>query len=225
MLGSVLITLLALPVPNVPVDEPDVLPERQLLLVQGDLSFVGNLGSQSMAGGALYVGLAYGKARPPAVLPFGGFGLEITYAAAPTPYRVSFGLQARGGFALISDDTIEGRQPKEGMIIPDLFVYARASLFAAGTATMSPIPGMAPTTSSFAGVRAGLGLTSTWWMRKFFGTGLFKEAGGFWNEALRVGVTVLLLPIVLLDHTEVMFEFADTRPILTTVTFRVGAGF
>lgn len=199
-------------------------PPRTLLPVQGDVAAVGMLGPGSAPALALYAGYTWGLAKPPWGVPYLSFGAEFVYGLGDTPYRTSLGLQLRGGYAWTS-------LGKDDELQEDLFLYARASLFFAtidgwgGDRTVPRSAELPGTRTSFAGARVGVGLTSPFWSRVFLRHGLLKDHTGFWPETAKVLATIVLLPVALLNHAELVLEAADTGHTWVSLTVRVGAGF
>ena len=190
---------------------------------QMDLSVVAGLGDRSAAAVGLYLGVATGPARPPWGTPFGGLGLEFVQQLGTVPYRASWGVQVRGGYAWSSS-------AREDDLLPDLMVYGRLTPFW-GTdvgfgdlaTPPSPRPEPPPHTSVF-GLRAGVGVTAPWWTKTLLFLHPFDAEHGFRGETLNVLSTLVLAPLALLNHVELVAELFASGDY-TTLTLRFGTGF
>jgi hypothetical protein len=199
------------------------LAERRVLPFQLDLSLVAGLGQRSAAAFALYLGVATGPSRPPWGTPFGGLGLEYTQQLGTVPYRASWGVQLRGGYAWSSAAREEER-------LPDVTVFLRATPFfgssvGIGDTASPPMPSSdPPPRTSVWGFRVGVGVTAPWWTKTLLFLRPFDERKGFGGETLNVLATLVLAPIALLNHLELVAElFADGQ--YSTLTLRFGTGF
>lgn len=199
------------------------LAERRVMPFQMDLSVVAGLGERSAAAVGLYLGVATGPARPPWGTPFGGLGLEYVQQLGSVPYRASWGVQVRGGYAWSSN-------AREDDLLPDLLVFARLTPFwgtdvGFGDVAMPPPPtNEPPTRTSVFGLRAGIGVTAPWWTRKLLFMRPFDKERGFSGETLNVLSTLVLAPLALLNHVELVAEvFANGD--YSTLTLRFGTGF
>lgn len=193
-------------------------PARRFMPLQADLSGVGAFGARSAAGVALYVGAAIGRARPPWGTPFGGLGFEVVYQLTPDPYRISYGLQLRAGYAW-------GAPAEGGDVHPDVMLYARVTPFYSTTALTLPNDVSADSALNSFGLRGGVGVTVPGWTRFLLFGGLLPQTGGFGGETLRVLGTILLAPFAIVNHAELTVEVLTAAPALWSFTFRVGAGF
>ena len=198
--------------------------ERRVLPFQMDLSFVAGLGERSAAAFALYLGLATGPSRPPWGTPFGGLGLEYVQQLGTVPYRASWGAQLRAGYAWSSGDD------RDSSRLPDFMVFLRVTPFW-GTAVgigdavaAPPSPDQPASETSIFGLRAGVGFTAPWWTKTLLFLRPFSERHDFAGETLNVLATVVLIPIALLNHVEVVAELFPGGQY-STVTFRFGCGF
>jgi hypothetical protein len=196
--------------------------EHPLFPFQADLSAVAGLGERSAAGLALYVGAAAGPWRAGGGSPFGGLGFEFVQAASYSPFHASYGVQLRGGYAW----------SREGHDTPmaDLLVFARVTPFV-GTSTgvgdsqFASTGYTGPHPDGIFGVRVGVGVTSAWWTELFlFHRPFGGEERGFLGDALNVFTTLLLAPIGLLNHLELVGEIVEL-PGASTLTLRFGCGF
>lgn len=197
--------------------------ERVLFPFQADLSAVAGLGERSAAGLALYVGGAAGPSRSTSGTPFGGLGFEFVQAAGFLPFHASYGLQLRAGYAWSREDHLSAP-------MSDVLVFVRVTPFV-GTSTgigdgQAPPAGyVGPRPDGVLGVRVGLAVTSAWWTELFlFHRPFGGEERGFLGDALNVFSTLLLAPIGLLNHLELVGEFVDL-PGASTLTLRFGCGF
>lgn len=196
--------------------------DQRVLPVQADLSAVAGLGERSAAGVALYVGVAAGPARPPWGTPFGGLGFEYVQQLGRVPFRASYGLQLRAGYAW----SPEGNQPS---LMPDVLVYVRLTPFVGskvGFGDGQVGPGLQPESGpdGVFGFRAGIGLTSPWWTATFLFHRPFAGERGFLGDALNVFTTLLLIPVALLNHVELVAELVGLAGE-STFTVRFGTGF
>lgn len=215
--------VLAISLSQAPADAPAV-REKRVLPLQVDLGLVAGLANRAAAGFALYVGLATGPARPPWGTPFGGVGFEYVQQLGRVPFRASYGVQVRGGYAWSSDDELRDD------LTPDVFVFGRVTPFVGtnvgfGDGQLPPddsdAPG--PTTAVF-GVRLGVGATVPWVTRQLLFQRPFADQKGFLGETLNVLSTLVLIPVALFNHVELVAElFGDQA--YSTVTLRVGTGF
>ncbi len=196
--------------------------DKHLLPFQADLSAVAGLGERSAAGLALYVGVAAGPARPPWGAPFGGLGFEFVQAAGFSPFRASYGLQLRAGYAWSRADS------KADSLMPDVLVFVRVTPFigsSTGVGDGQLPPGFyGPMPDGVLGVRVGIGLTSPWWTSVFLFHRPFGDERGFLGEAMNVFTTLLLAPIGLLNHLELVGELVALTGG-STMTIRFGCGF
>jgi hypothetical protein len=197
--------------------------ERRILPLQMDLSFVAGLGQRSAAALALYLGVATGPARPPWGTPFGGVGFEFSQQLGTVPYRASWGVQVRGGYAWSS-------AARDEDVLPDVLVFGRVTPFwgtdvGVGDAARPPMLASDPAAkTSLFGLRLGLGVTIPWWTRKLLFLRPFADQRGFGGETLTVLATLLLAPVALLNHVELLAElFAQGDS--STLTLRFGTGF
>lgn len=196
--------------------------EHPITPIQGDLSASYAVGDRrNLLGGYLYVGGAAGWTDSESPCFFFGGGAELGYAAGEDPYRISLGAQLRAGIAFAK------QRGFNTVAIPDLIVFARVTPFGAGYATRFTNPMGMTTTSSvtFFGVRAGIGMTALWGARMFLDNFPFFDAEGFAGEAARVLTALVLFPLALVNHAEVLFEYAAAPREVTAVVFRLGAGF
>ncbi|MEW5739542.1 MAG: hypothetical protein AB1938_11485 [Myxococcota bacterium] len=199
------------------------LAERRIMPLQADLSLVAGLGARSAAAFAIYLGVATGPARPPWGTPFGGVGFEFVQQLGTVPYRASWGVQVRGGYAW-------SPSARDEDLLPDLLVFGRVTPFwgsdvGFGDVAAPPDPAPSPPSkTSVFGIRVGAGVTVPWWTRKLLFLRPFEERRGFGGETLNVLATLLLAPLALLNHVEVVAElFAQGD--YSTITFRFGTGF
>lgn len=196
--------------------------DQRVMPFQADLSAVAGLGERSAAGLALYVGTAVGPARPPWGTPFGGIGFEFVQQLERVPFRASYGVQLRGGYAW----SHEGNQPS---LMPDVLVYVRLTPFVGssvgfGDGQVGPGLQVPSGPDGVFGFRAGLGITSPWWTGTLLFHRPFENERGFFGEFLNVFTTLVLLPIALLNHVEVVAELVG-RAGESTLTLRFGTGF
>jgi hypothetical protein len=182
--------------------------EQRVLPVQADLSAVAGLGERSAAGVAVYVGAAAGLARTWGN-PFAGLGFELVHAAGFTPFRASYGVQFRAGYAWTRKDL----RPKE--LMPDVG-FGDLGLPAGVIYPRGP--------DGVRGVRVGLGLTAPWWTGTLLFHRLFADEKGGLGQFLNVAVTLLLAPFSLMNHLEVVGELVGLKDA-STVTVRLGCGF
>lgn len=196
--------------------------ERRVMPLQTDVSLVAGLGARSAAAFALYLGVATGPARPPWGTPFGGVGLEFAQQLGTVPYRASWGVQVRGGYAWSST-------ANDDDLLPDVFLFARLTPFwgtdvGFGDVSGPPTPQDRPASrTSLFGLRLGVGVTAPWWTKTLLFLRPFRDERGFAGETLNVLATLVLLPLALLNHVEVVAEvFANGD--YSTLTLRFGAG-
>ncbi len=189
--------------------------------VQGDVAVSFGIADRNPLAGALYVGGALGwlGASGPSV--FGGLGVELTYTAFADPYQMSMGLQLRGGLVWARPGA------NAANAIPDVFVFVRVTPFGGGVST--PVTNAMGMTSqvarAFFGVRAGVGVTALWPVRELYDHFPLFDLNGAGGQLLEVLSAIVLFPLAVLNHGEVMFEYAMSPLPLTAVIFRVGAGF
>lgn len=193
-------------------------PLRRFVPIQADLSGVGSFGARSAAGVALYVGAAVGSARPPWGTPFGGVGFEIVYQLTPDPYRISYGVQLRAGYAWSAP-------VESGDVHPDVMLYARVTPFYSTTALTFAGEVPADLALNSFGLRGGVGVTVPGWTKFLLFGGLLPQTGGFGGETLRVLASLLLAPFAIVNHAELTVEVLTTSTPIWTFTFRIGAGF
>lgn len=74
------------------------------------------------------------------------------------------------------------------------------------------------------GFRAGLGVTAPWWTGTFLFHRPFDTERGFFGDFLNVFTTLLLIPVALLNHVELVAELVG-RAGESTITLRFGTGF
>ena len=202
-----------------PPEEPRSFP---ITPVQGDLSASFGLGDgRGPYSGALYLGGALGWTTGDGPHLFFGAGVELVYTTSDDPYRISLGGQLRGGLAWAR------QRGYNTVAIPDLQLFVRVTPFGAGSSSRTTTPtGMVTTSSStFFGVRAGFGVTALWPARTFVDNFPLVDVDGLAGEALKVISTLVLFPILLLNHAEVAFEYAFSPKPVTAVLLRVGTGF
>ncbi len=196
--------------------------EQRVLPVQADLSAVAGLGERSAAGVAVYVGAAAGLARTWGN-PFAGLGFELVHAAGFTPFRASYGVQFRAGYAWTRKDL----RPKE--LMPDVMVFLRVTPFIGSNTGFGDLGLPAGVIyprgpDGVRGVRVGLGLTAPWWTGTLLFHRLFADEKGGLGQFLNVAVTLLLAPFSLMNHLEVVGELVGLKDA-STVTVRLGCGF
>lgn len=190
--------------------------------VQGDLSASLGIGDpRGPFSGALYFGGALGWTRGDGPDFFFGAGVELVYATSDDPYRISLGGQLRCGLAWARQSGYQS------VAIPELLLFLRVTPFGAGSSSRFTNPmGMVTTSSTtFFGVRAGIGVTALWPARMFIDNFPLFDVDGLAGEALKVITTLVLFPILLLNHAEVAFEYAMSPKPVTAVLLRVGTGF
>ncbi|GMU62952.1 MAG: hypothetical protein IT380_05180 [Myxococcales bacterium] len=198
------------------------LAERRIMPLQTDLSFVAGLGQRNAAAFALYLGIAVGPLRPPWGTPFGGVGFEFAQQLGTVPYRASWGVQVRGGYAW-------SFAARDDDVLPDVLVFGRVTPFwgtdvGFGDVASPPSPNEPASRTSLFGVRVGAGVTVPWWTKKLLFLRPFDEQRGFSGDTLNVLATLLLAPLALLNHLELVAElFAEAG--YSTLTFRFGTGF
>ncbi|MBL8954147.1 MAG: hypothetical protein JNK82_25445 [Myxococcaceae bacterium] len=201
--------------------EPAEPPAPAITPVQGDVSVSFGIADRDPLAGALYLGGALGWAGLSGPAMFGGGGVELTYTAFADPYRMSLGVQLRGGLVWARP----GANPANA--IPDLLVYVRVTPFGGGVT--GPVTNAAGTTTmvsrAFFGVRAGLGVTALWPVRELYDHFPLFEVEGVGGQVLEVLSALVLFPLAVLNHGEVAFEYVAAQAPLTAVIFRVGAGF
>lgn len=213
-LGPVLLPVLAMLVSGA--------VEQRVMPFQADLSAVAGLGERSAAGLALYVGAALGPVRPPWGTPFGGVGFEFVQQLGRVPFRASYGVQFRGGYAW-------GAAGNQAELMPDVYLYVRLTPFVGssvgfGDGQIAPGLQAPPGPDGVFGFRAGIGVTSPWWTKTFLFQRPFEGERGFFGEFLNVFTTLLLLPVALLNHVELVAELVGLAGE-STLTVRFGAGF
>jgi hypothetical protein len=193
--------------------------DQRVVPFQADLSGVAGLGEQSRAALALYAGTAIGPVRPPWGTPFGGIGFEFVQQLGRVPFRASYGVQLRGGYAW----SHAGNQPT---LMPDVFVYVRLTPFVGSNIGVGDgqIVGPVSGPDGVFGFRAGIGVTSPWWTSTFLFHRPFEAERGFLGEFLNVFTTLLLIPVALLNHVELVAEFVRLAGE-STLTLRFGTGF
>jgi len=201
--------------------EPPEPPEVPITPVQLDLSVSFGIADRNPLAGALYVGGALGRTNGPGPRMFGGGGVELTYTAFSDPYRMSMGLQLRGGLVWARP----GANPSNA--IPDLLVFLRVTPFGGGvTSPVTNAMGMTMQVArAFFGVRAGIGVTALYPLRHLFDHFPLFELPGPGGQLLEVLSALVLFPLAALNHGEIAFEYAMSPLPLTAVIFRVGAGF
>lgn len=196
--------------------------DQRVLPVQADLSGVAGLGERSAAGFALYVGAAAGPARTTG-MPFGGLGFEFVHAAGFIPFRTSYGVQLRAGYAWTRAD----KRPTE--LMPDVMVFVRVTPFIGsnsgfGDGQLPPGLQYARGPDGVLGLRLGVGVTAPWWTSTLLFHRPFAAEGGPFGDFVNVLTSLLLAPFALLDHLELVGELIDL-PGASTITLRVGCGF
>lgn len=204
-------------------DDPPPPPPEELPLtpLQADLSVSFGIADKNPLAGALYVGGALGWAHEHRPAFFAGLGFELTYTAFADPYRISLGGQLRLGVAWAR------RHGRQSTALPDLLLFVRLTGFGGGnTGTTTNALGMTVMSSTtYFGVRAGLGLTSLWPARQFIEHDPLFDVDGLGGDVLRVLTTILLFPLALINHAEIAYELVLSPSPLNAVIFRVGAGF
>jgi hypothetical protein len=207
------------PAPPPPPAEPRSFP---ITPVQGDLSASFGIGDpRGPYSGALYLGGALGWTTGDGPDLFFGGGVELVYATSDDPYRISLGGQLRGGLAWAR------QRGYDRVAIPDLLVFLRLTAFGAGSSTRvtNPMGVSTISSSTFFGFRAGVGVTALWPARTFIDNFPLVDVDGLAGEVLKVVTTLVLFPILLLNHAEVAFEYAFSPRPVTAVLLRVGTGF
>lgn len=202
-----------------PPEEPKTFP---ITPVQGDLSAsFGLIDPRGPFSGALYLGGALGFTSGDGPNVFFGGGVELVYTTGDDPYRISLGGQLRGGLVWAR------QRGYDRVAIPDLLLFVRVTPFGGGSASRMTGPtGMVTTSSTtFFGVRAGFGVTALWPARTFIDNFPLVDVDGLAGEVLKVVTTLVLFPILLLNHAEVAFEYAFSAQPVTAVLLRVGTGF
>lgn len=201
--------------------EPEEPKSYGITPVQGDLSVNFGIADRNPLAGAFFIGGALGWTNEGRPALFGALGVELTYTAFASPYRISLGAQVRVGLAWAK------RRGYSTTAVPDLLVFLRLTPFGGGVSSSGTnAMGMLVTsTSTYFGLRAGIGLTTLWPARTYFDNFPFFDVGGFPGELLKVLTTIVLFPLVLLNHGEIAFEYVLSPAPLTAVVFRVGAGF
>lgn len=207
-----------------PLPEPEPEPPRSFPItpVQGDLSASFGVGDpRGPFSGALYLGGALGWTTGDGPHLFFGGGVELVYTASDDPYRISLGGQLRGGLVWAR------QRGYDTVAIPDLLLFLRLTPFGGGSSSRSTTPtGMVVTSSTtFFGIRAGVGVTALWPARAFIDNFPLFDVDGIAGEALKVITTLVVFPILLLNHAEVAFEYAMSPRPLTALLLRVGTGF
>jgi len=196
--------------------------DQRLLPVQADLTGIAGLGERSAAGVALYVGAAVGTARAWG-MPFGGMGFEFSQAVGFSPFRTSYGLQLRAGWAWTRDD------PKPKELMPDVMVFLRVTPFIGsssgfGDAQLPPGVQYARGPDGLFGLRIGVGLTSPWWTSTLLFHRPFGSEHTHVGDLVNVFTTLLLAPFALINHVEVVGELVGLTGA-STLTVRLGCGF
>jgi hypothetical protein len=74
------------------------------------------------------------------------------------------------------------------------------------------------------GLRLGVGVTLPWWTKTLLFFRPFGDRRGFLGEGLNVVATLLLVPLALFNHIEVVGELVPLAGA-STVTVRLGCGF
>lgn len=216
--------VLAIAVTQAPADVPPAPRlEKRVLPFQVDLALVAGLAQRTAAGFALYVGLATGPARPPWGTPFGGVGFEFVQQLARVPFKASYGVQLRGGYAWSRDDDV--RQE----LLPDLLVFARLTAFVGTNVGLGdgqaspPAEPFGPSRPVF-GLRLGVGATVPWVTKRLLFQRPFADQKGFYGETLNVLSTLVLVPVALFNHVELVAEVLGDQAY-STITLRIGTGF
>lgn len=191
--------------------------DQRVLPFQADLCAVAGLGDRSAAGVALYVGAALGPARPPWGTPFGGVGFEFVQQLGRVPFRASYGVQLRGGYAWSG----AGNRPA---LMPDVYLYVRLTPFVGTSAGVGDGQASPSGREGVFGFRAGLGVTSSWWTKTLLFQRPFGGERGFLGDFLNVFTTLVLIPVALLNHVELVAELVGLEGE-STLTLRLGSGF